>query len=686
MTKTALPAGLARHGDLLVPLAVIAMVVMMVIPLPPVVLDLLLAFNLTIALVVLLVTMFTTEPLQFSIFPSLLLITTLFRLALNVSSTRLILLHGYAGQIIQQFGQFVVGGNALVGLIVFLILVVIQFVVITKGAERVAEVAARFTLDAMPGKQMSIDADLNAGLLSEDQARQRRREVEREADFYGAMDGASKFVKGDAIAGLIITVINFLGGIAIGVLQRGMPFADASSTYSLLTVGDGLVSQIPALLISTATGITVTRAASEASMGRDLVGQLLSQPKVMQVASMLLFGFGLVPGLPRLPFFVLGALSLALARSLRRAAAQATQFDADQKRLDELDAFRKPEAALSLLHLDPLEIELGYALVPLAERDGGDLPERISVIRRQLAMELGMVVPPIRILDNIQLQPNTYVIRLRGVTVARGQVYLDRYLGMNPGNDDPGIEGLPTREPAFGLPALWLAKESKERAELAGLTVVDPPSVLATHLTEVIKAHAGELLGRQEVQALLDALKTRLPAVVEELVPGLMTLGEVQKVLQNLLRESISIRDLGTILETLADLARGTKDTDILTEQVRQSLSRMISSAAVGESETLHVVTLAPGLEESIMAAVRRTDTGVTLAMEPELHRRILTSLAQETDKISERGRTPVVLCSPLVRLYFRRLTERVARRLTILSYNELDPDLTVEAVGVVSA
>jgi flagellar biosynthesis protein FlhA len=685
-TRPALPTGITRHGDLLVPLAVIAMVVMMVIPLPPVVLDLLLAFNLTLALVVLLVTMFTIEPLQFSIFPSLLLVTTLFRLALNVSSTRLILLRGYAGQIIHQFGQFVVGGNALVGLIVFLILVIIQFVVITKGAERVAEVAARFTLDAMPGKQMSIDADLNAGLLTEDQARQRRRDVEREADFYGSMDGASKFVKGDAIAGLIITVINFLGGIATGVLQRGMPFGDAASAYSLLTVGDGLVSQIPALLISTATGIVVTRAASEASMGRDIVGQLLSQPKVMQIASVLLFGFGLVPGLPRLPFFVLGSLSLALASSLRRAAVQASQADADRKRQDEFDAYRKPEATLSLLHVDPLEIELGYSLVPLAERDGGDLPERVSIIRRQLAIELGMVVPPIRIVDNIQLQPNSYVIRLRGVTIARGQLYLDRLLSMNPGGDEPGVEGLPTREPAFGLPALWVAKEDKERAELAGCTVVDPPSVLATHLTEVIKAHAGELLGRQEVQALLDSLKSRLPAVVEELVPGLMTLGEVQKVLQNLLREGISIRDLGTILETLADLARGTKDPDILTEQVRQGLARMISSSALGDSDALQVVTLAPELEERIMASVRRSETGVTLVMDPELHRSILTSLAQETQKISDRGGSPVVLCSPLVRLYFRRLTERVARKLTILSYNELDPDLSVEAVGVVSA
>jgi len=685
-TKTALPQGISRYGDLLVPAAVILMVVMMVIPLPPVLLDLLLAFNLTLALVVLLVTMFTAEPLQFSIFPSLLLVTTLFRLALNVSSTRLILLRGYAGEIIRKFGEFVVGGNAVVGLIVFLILVVIQFVVITRGAERVAEVAARFTLDAMPGKQMSIDADLNAGLLTEDQARQRRRDVEREADFYGAMDGASKFVKGDAVAGLIITVINIIGGIVTGVMQRGMAIGDAAGTYSLLTVGDGLVSQIPALLISTATGIVVTRAASEASLGRDLAGQLLSQPKVMRIASCLLLGFAIVPGLPRLPFLVLGGLSLLLARALDNAARRATAEESDRRREEEMETLRKPESVLSLLTLDPLEIELGYQLVPLAEKGGGDLPERVSIIRRQLASELGMVVPPIRIVDNIQLQPDAYVVRLRGVEVARGELHVERYLTMNPGIEEPaGIEGLPTREPAFGLPAMWISRQDKERAEMAGLTVVDPPSVLATHLTEVIRNHAHELLGRQEVQSLLDSFKSRSPAVVEELVPSLMTLGEVQKVLQNLLREGVSIRDLGTILETLADLSRSTKDLDVLTEQVRQALARMISSA-LRESSPVQVVTLDPDLEQQIIGAVHRTETGTTVAVSPELHRRMLTSLAQETQRVSELGRSPVVLCSPLVRLYFKRLTERVARKLVVLSYNELDPDLQIEAVGMVTA
>lgn len=685
-SRPALPAALSRYGDLLAPAAVIMMVVMMVVPLPPVVLDLLLAFNLTLALVVLLVTMFTIEPLQFSIFPSLLLVTTLFRLALNVSSTRLILLQAYAGEIIRKFGEFVVGGNAAVGFIVFLILVIIQFVVITKGAERVAEVAARFTLDAMPGKQMAIDADLNAGLINEDQARRRRRDIEREADFYGAMDGASKFVKGDAIAGLIITVINVLAGVITGMMQRGMSFGDAAGTYALLTVGDGLVSQIPALLISTATGIVVTRAASEASLGQDLAGQLLGQPQVLRIAGVLLIGFGLVPGLPRLPFFILGGLAMALAANLRRATAQAEQAAAEAQRQEELDGFRKPESALSLLQIDPLEIELGYALVGLADRGGGDLPERVSVIRRQLASELGLVVPPIRIVDNIQLRPNTYVVRLRGVEVARGELFADRYLSMNPGIDDQDIEGLPTREPAFGLPAMWITRDVKEQAEMAGYTVVDPPSVMATHLTEVIRQHAHELLGRQETQVLLDSLKQRSPVVVEELVPSLMTLGEVQKVLQNLLREGVSIRDLDTILETLADLARSTKDLDVLTEQVRQAMSRMLSRTAAAEDQVLRVVTLDPALEEQIMSAVQRNETGTTLAMDPGRVRKMLASLAAETQKLADRGHSPVVLCSPLVRLYFKRLTERVARKLVVLSYNELDADLEIEAVGVVQA
>ncbi len=680
-----MPAIVSRYGDLLVPAAVIMMVVMMVIPLPPVVLDLLLAFNLTLALVVLLVTMFTSEPLQFSIFPSLLLVTTLFRLALNVSSTRLILLNGYAGEIIRKFGEFVVGGNAVVGFIVFLILVIIQFVVITRGAERVAEVAARFTLDAMPGKQMAIDADLNAGLVSEEAARQRRRDIEREADFYGSMDGASKFVKGDAIAGLVISIINILGGIIIGVAQRGMAAGEAAGLYSLLTVGDGLVSQIPALLISTATGIVVTRAASEASLGRDLVGQLLSQPRVLRIAAVLLLGFGLVPGLPHLPFFALGGAAYALSTAMHRAAARAEKVEAEARRQEELEDFRRPESALAVLHLDTLEIELGYALVALADRDGGDLPERVSVIRRQLASELGMVVPPIRIVDNIQLRPNTYVVRLRGVEVARGELFMDRYLSMNPGQEDQAIDGIPTREPAFGLPALWIGQDSREQAELSGYTVVDPPSVMATHLTEVIKQHAHELLGRQETQALLDTIKQRSPVVVEELVPNLMTLGEVQKVLQNLLREGVTIRDLETILETLADLARSTKDLDVLTEQVRQAMSRMLSKTAAGESEILRVITLDPALEEQIMAGVQHSETGTTLAVEPGLVRKMLASLAEQTQRLADRGYLPVVLCSPLVRLYFKRLTERVARKLTVLSYSELDPDLQVEALGVVS-
>ncbi len=559
---------------------------------------------------------------------------------------------------------------------------IIQFVVITRGAERVAEVAARFTLDAMPGKQMAIDADLNAGLVSEEAARQRRRDIEREADFYGSMDGASKFVKGDAIAGLVISIINILGGIIIGVAQRGMAAGEATGLYSLLTVG-GLVTIQPLLISTTATGIVVPGRPRRPSAAISLANCSRSRG---YCGSPPCFSWG-SPKSPDCPTCrsSRSVEQRTLSTAMHRAAARAEKVEAEARRQEELEDFRRPESALAVLHLDTLEIELGYALVALADRDGGDLPERVSVIRRQLASELGMVVPPIRIVDNIQLRPNTYVVRLRGVEVARGELFMDRYLSMNPGQEDQAIDGIPTREPAFGLPALWIGQDSREQAELSGYTVVDPPSVMATHLTEVIKQHAHELLGRQETQALLDTIKQRSPVVVEELVPNLMTLGEVQKVLQNLLREGVTIRDLETILETLADLARSTKDLDVLTEQVRQAMSRMLSKTAAGESEILRVITLDPALEEQIMAGVQHSETGTTLAVEPGLVRKMLASLAEQTQRLADRGYLPVVLCSPLVRLYFKRLTERVARKLTVLSYSELDPDLQVEALGVVS-
>ncbi len=557
--------------------------------------------------------------LQFSIFPSLLLITTLFRLALNVSSTRLILLQGYAGEIIRAFGNFVVGGNYVVGFVVFLILVVIQFIVITKGAERVAEVAARFTLDAMPGKQMSIDADLNAGLIDEKEARRRRAEIEREADFYGAMDGASKFVKGDAIAGLVITAINIIGGFAVGVGQRGMGLGEALQHYTLLTVGDGLVTQIPALLIATATGIIITRAASEANMGRDVSHQLLSEPRVLAIAAGVLVLFAVVPGLPTVPFLVLSLLFglLGYASSRRHQERQVQEMEKEAQR--EAEEAKKPERVSALLKLDAIELEIGYSLIPLVDANqGGDLLDRITMIRRQIAIELGLVVPPIRIRDNMQLGPNAYVIKIKGIEVGRGELMPGHYLAMESGPVSKRVSGIETREPAFGLPALWIPEEAKEEAELAGYTVVDSPSIIATHLTEIIRSNAAELLGRQDVKKLLDELKEDHAALVDEVVPELLTVGEVQRVLQNLLREGVPIRDLVTILETLGDFAWATKDQIFLTEKVREALARQISKQYTNDQGYIPVITLDPAWEQEIADALQHTDRGLTIALAPE--------------------------------------------------------------------
>ena len=674
-----------KYSDILVALAVILMVVMMVIPLPAAILDLLLTLNLATALVVLLVTMYILEPLGFSVFPSLLLVTTLFRLALNVSSTRLILLNGYAGEVIQSFGRFVVGGNPVVGFVVFCILVIIQFVVITRGAERVAEVAARFTLDAMPGKQMSIDADLNAGLITEAEARARRREIEREADFYGAMDGASKFVKGDAIAGIFITIVNLLGGFVIGVVQRGLSAGQAVQTYALLTVGDGLVSQIPALLISTAAGIMVTRAASESNLGQDVTRQLLSQPRVLAITAGVLGLFGLVPGLPHFPFFLLSALMGGVAYSLHGLQEKAAREERERKKQEELEAVKKPENVASLLQVDPLEIELGYGLLPLADAgQGGDLLERVVMIRRQCALEMGLLVPPIRVRDNMQLKPNHYVIKLRGAEVGRGEIMLDHYLAMNPGTADHPLEGIETREPAFGLTALWITARERPKAELYGYTVVDPPSVVATHLTEVIKSNAHVLLGRQEVQTMLDSIKQSHPALVEELVPEVLNLGEIQKVLQNLLREGISIRDLVTCLETMADYGRVTRDPEILTEYVRQALARSITRQYLGEKDKLPAITLDPELEREIGQAVERAPSGSYLALEPARAQEIVRALAGQAERAAMRGVQPVILCSPAVRPHVKKLIGRVVPRLPVLSYPELEAGVAVETVGMV--
>ena len=677
-------ASILRYSDIFIAIAIITVVVMMIIPVPPMLLDILLTFNITFALIIVMVSIYNTEPLQLSVFPSLLLITTLFRLSLNVSSTRLILLDGYAGDVILAFGNFVVGGNALVGFIVFVILIIIQFIVITRGAERVAEVAARFTLDAMPGKQMSIDADLNAGLINDAEARVRRRNIQREADFYGAMDGASKFVKGDAIAAIIIIIINIVGGFAIGMLQRNMDILQALSTYTLLTVGEGLVNQIPALLISTATGIVVPRAASDVNLGHDIVGQLLTNPRVFMIAAAVLLGLALVPGLPGLPFFILSLLCGAIAFVLMRTAKSDAATEVTRREEKEIEEVRKPENVVSLLAVDPMELEIGYSLIPMVDvSQGGDLLDRIVMIRRQCALELGLVVPTIRIRDNIQLKPNAYVIKLRGVEVAKGELLPDHYMAMNPGTVSEEISGVETFEPAFGLPALWIQENEREQAELSGYTVVDPVSVLATHLTEVIKGHAAEIIGRQEVQTLVESVRQSNPAVVDELVPNMMSLGDIQKVLANLLRERISIRDLVTIFETLADYAPATKDTEVLAEYVRHALARQISRQFI-YNNVLACLTVDPQLENLINGAVQRTEQGSYVALDPSTVQAIVNSLSNELPKLTNLGYQPVVLASPATRLYFRKVTERVAPNLVVLSYAELDPKIEVQAVGMV--
>jgi flagellar biosynthesis protein FlhA len=673
-----------KYSDMFIAVAVISIVVMMIIPLPTFLLDILLTFNISFSMVLLLVSMFTKEPLQLSVFPSLLLITTLLRLGLNVSATRLILLHAHAGEVIAAFGNFVVGGNPVVGFIVFIILVVIQFVVITKGAERVAEVAARFTLDAMPGKQMAIDADLNAGLITEADARQRRKKIQQEADFYGAMDGASKFVKGDAIAGIIITIVNIVGGFIIGVAQLGMSFGQALQTYTLLTVGDGLVAQIPALLISTATGMIVTRNTSEENLGHDVAKQILAQPKVLMLAGGLILGLGLVPGLPHLPFFILSLGLGGIGYTLYKSAQQAEQDHIVQQEEKEIEDVRKPENVIALLQVDPMELEIGYSLIPLVDvNQGGDLLDRIVMIRRQCALEMGLIVPTIRIRDNIQLKPNHYTIRLKGVEIASGEVLLDHYLAMNPGSVYEEVDGIATVEPAFGLPALWVHEANREKAELAGYTVVDPLSVVATHLTEVIKSHAADILGRQDVQTLLDTLKQNYPAIVQDLVPQQLSLGELHRVLTSLLRERISIRDMVSILETLADYALMTKDIEILTEYVRQALSRQISKQ-YAPTGTLAALALDPQIERAVADAVQKNEQGSYVALDPSVANQLFNQLSDQIQKMGSMGYQPIVLCSPGIRLYFRKLIERVAPHVIVLSYGELDPKTAVQTVGMV--
>ncbi|BAS27517.1 flagellar biosynthesis protein FlhA [Limnochorda pilosa] len=678
---------LTRQSDLLVVAGLILIVVMMVVPLPAALLDVLLAFNISLALMTLMVTMSVKEPLEVSVFPSLLLVATLFRLALNISTTRLILLNGYAGQVIQAFGRFVVGGNYVVGFIVFLILVIIQFVVITRGAERVAEVAARFTLDAMPGKQMAIDADLNTGLIDEKQARERRAKIEQEADFYGAMDGASKFVKGDAIASIIITLINILGGFAVGVGQRGLSLADALGTYTLLTVGDGLVSQIPALLLSTATGIIVTRAAATTNLGRQLTTQMGAEPQVLLVAGAALGFFGVLPGLPTAPFLTLGALLGGTGYLLQRR--QADLRERETARADERarEHRREPEDVAGLVQVDPLELEVGYGLVPLVDAgQSGELLDRIALIRRQMAQEMGLLVPSVRIRDNLALEPSQYRIKIKGIPVGQGELRLGEFLAMEAGQVAEKIEGTPTKEPAFGLPALWIPASRKEEAESAGYTVVDPTSVVATHLAEVIKSHADELLGRQEVRRLLDQLKREYPAVVEELVPQVITAGEVQRVLQALLREGVAIRDLVTILEAVGDGAQTSKSVEYLAGLAREALARQICAAHQGADGTLPIVTLEPRLEQQLGEALQQSDRGSLLSLEPGAGQRLLERVAGWVEKAAVKGEQAVVVCSPHLRFALRRFLERSLPHVPVLSYNEISAEVRVQPVGMVRA
>ncbi|EIJ81483.1 flagellar biosynthesis protein FlhA [Bacillus methanolicus PB1] len=672
--------------DLSVLLGVILIVAMLIIPFPTWLLSILIIINISLALIVLLTSMNMREPLQFSVFPSLLLILTLFRLGLNVSTTRAILSNGEAGGVVETFGTFVIGGNLVVGLVVFLILIIIQFIVITKGSERVSEVAARFTLDAMPGKQMSIDADLNAGMISEQEARQRREKVGREADFYGAMDGASKFVKGDAIAGIIIVFINLIFGIVIGMLQKDMSISDAASHYSLLTVGDGLVSQIPALLISTATGIVVTRAASEGNLGTDITSQLLAYPKMLYITGGTIFFLGLFTPISDLLTLPISGLLVLGGKMLSRMPEPDKEHLQELEEEIETDEMKSPESVVNLLSMDPIEFEFGYGLIPLADTNqGGDLLDRIVMIRRQLAIELGLVIPVVRIRDNIQLQPNEYRLKIKGNEMARGELLLDHYLAMSPGADDDSIEGIDTVEPSFGLPAKWITEEMKEKAEILGYTVVDPPSVVSTHITEVIKANAYELLGRQETKQLIDHLKESYPILVDEVTPNPLSVGEVQKVLAKLLKENVSIRNLPVIFETLADFGKVTTDTDLLTEYVRQALARQITNQYTGQEKTLKVITLSGKVEKKIAEGVQQTEHGNYLSLDPSISQQILESIASQIEQLSLMDQTPVVLCSPAVRMYVRQLTERYFPQIPILSYNELEANVEVQSVGVVN-
>ena len=681
-----------NNSDLVFAFAVVMAIIMVFIPLPPFLLDILISFNITMALTVVLITMYTLEPLHFSIFPTLLLITTLFRLALSISATRLILQHGNdgadaAGHVIESIGAVVVGGSYWVGFVIFLILIIIQFVVITSGAQRVAEVAARFTLDAMPGKQMAIDADLNSGLITDDQARQRRKDVEREADFYGAMDGASKFVRGDAIAAIIIIIINVIGGFGVGLSGQNMSVDEVLRRYTLLSIGDGLATQIPALFLSMATGIVVTRAASDSNLGTDLVRQITAQPKALWIASGVLFVLALVPGMPHLAFLVISGLTAWLAYAIgvstRRQKEEAQKIEeqtGQEKR-------KEPENVSSLLQVDHLEIEIGYSLIPLVdEAQGGDLLERITGIRRQMATDMGLVVPPIRIRDNMQLPPSEYIIKIKGVEVSRWKIMTGHLLAMSTGPNMPKIRGIETKEPTFNLVSYWITDEEKAEAEQAGYTVVDASTVIATHLTEIIRNQAHEFLTRQSVAKLIEGVKKETPAVVDELIPSQLTIGDVQKILQGLLKEHLPIRDLESILESAADHVRETKDTQMLTEFARRALARSITKLYQAADGKIYCLTLDPKFEKIITDSIQAAESGNAAALDPRLIQKMFRSLSLGIEKMAGSSRQPLVLCSPAVRPYFKKMVERFIPHLTVLSFSELLPRTEIQSMGVIEA
>lgn len=676
-------AAIIRRSDILLALAVLAILGVLVIPIPPGILDFALAFNITFSLVILLSTLYIKKPLDLSVFPGMLLIVTLLRLSLNVASTRLILDTAYAGEVINSFGNFVVKGNYVVGFIVFVILVIIQFVVITKGAGRISEVAARFTLDAMPGKQMAIDADLNAGLIDDQEAKTRRLDIAREADFYGAMDGASKFVRGDAIAGILITVINIIGGFVIGIVMQDKTITESLRTYTLLSVGDGLVTQIPALIVSTSAGIIVTRAASTANMGTDLTTQLIRQPRAIMIAATILVLFGIVPGMPTVPFMLLG-LIVGTVGYLTNESIKKRNLELEQKEAIEKQAPPK-ERTEDLLKVDSLEVEMGYGLIPLVDSNqGGDLLERVSAIRRQLAIEMGIIVPPIRIRDNVQLNPNQYRFKIKGIEVASYELMLDHILAINPGYVKDEIDGFAVKEPAFGLSAVWIIPNLKELAETKGYTIVEPSAVLTTHLTEVIRSNSSELLTRQDVRHLLDTLKEDYPSLVDGVIPEVVPLSAVQKVLQGLLLEKIPIRDLATITETITDYYPATKEADVLTEYVRMSLKRQITELYKDKDDKIHVFTIDPSVEQMLTDSVQSTKQGLMLVVPPTESEKLFKIIGEQIENAQTAGHNALCLCSPNIRLALKRLTETTYPNLSVLSYNEISNNVEVCSTGMV--